>query len=226
MRETVKHHVQFKTTIETRSGYRVEANLLNENHEALLSFEVNQFSEGLSKQHSAYAEIEWELDKSKHCFLRSKDHVDDDLVRSALFSEAVMSYGRVFNSAKGRNGVKLEGSSYWIGDDKTSKKRHFELMDFRNQLIAHTGVSPYRTCKSFVVTNLISTGQTVSANSLPRSITFGIAPLKLSLTGIGADDIDDTILYLDMIISKVQSKLKLLESKITELVVESLLVKE
>lgn len=216
---------QFNFVIHAAPGDQVEYLMVNERGDPLLTFAADQFDKQIANQHAAYSEIEWELEKSRESLRRSKEFKGDDDVRSALFSDAIMAYGRVFSSAEGRGGVKLDGSGYWVGVDEVSLKRHRSLMEFRNKLIAHTGESAYRSCHSSVITSLISKGRDVSPNSLPRNVSLGISAFKMGLCGFSDEDVDKTVTYMQLIISKVQKKKAELEMKLTTIAVEALLVK-
>lgn len=214
---------QFNTTIYAEAGDRIEYRVANDKGEPLLTLAADQFDKYMAGQHAAYSEIEWDLENSKESFRRSKNFVGDEDIRSALFVDAIMAYGRAFASAEGRGGVKLEGTTHWVGADDVSLKRHRELMDFRNKLIAHTGNSPYRHCQTSIITSLISTGQSVQPNSLPRDITLGVGAFRIGLSGFGDEDIDKTIQFIQQIVLKVQSKKSELETKLTAIAVEALL---
>lgn len=217
---------QFNASFFAEPGDQIEYRMTNDKGEPLLTLAADQFDKYMANQHAAFSEIEWDLESSKESFRRSKDFFGDEGIRSALFVDAIMAYGRVFTSAEGRSGVKLEGTSYWVGSDEISLKRHQSLMEFRHKLIAHTGKSPYRNCQTSIITSLISTGQGVQPNSLPRDIKLGVSSFKMGLCGFGDEDIDKTTLYIQQIISKVQSKKSELEAKLTAIAVDALLVQE
>lgn len=220
-------NIKFNATFNVTAGDVIEQQILNENGQPLLSIASDQFDKHIANQHAAYSEIEWELETAKKSFLKTKLFIEEDDVRSALFVDAIMAYGRVFNSAEGRNGVKLEGRPYWVGSEHTSVKRHNELMDFRNKLVAHTGNSPYRSCQSSVVTNIILKDKNpIPSNSLSRDISFGVAVFKMGLIGFSNEDIDETVSYVENIILKVQKKKTGLETKLTELAISLLLLPE
>lgn len=226
MKNKQNHQFRFKNTFHAKAGDHIENRVFNENGEPLLTISAIALDEHLSKQHSAYSEIEWELEDSKYSFYLAKKFDSEDAIRSALFVSALMAYGRVFTQAEGRNGVKLEGTTHWLGSEQIATKRHNELMDFRHKLIAHTGESPYRMCQTSIVTSLkASEGQQIPANSLPRNISFGIAVFKMGFAGFGNEDIDDTILHIESILFKVQEKKKSLEARLTQIAIDLLLEK-
>ncbi|HAZ13256.1 MAG: hypothetical protein A2X86_00490 [Bdellovibrionales bacterium GWA2_49_15] len=202
--------------------------MLNNKEEPLLSFIAAQFDKHLANQHAAYSEIEWELEDSRNSFIRTTEFISDVQIHSALFVNAIMAYGRVFASADGRNGIKLEGTARWVGSEHNSIKRHNELMDFRHKLIAHSGHSPYRLCQTSIVTDVVADKQQAPMlrNSLPREISFGIVAFKIGIAGFGNEDIDETSRYIEKIILKVKEKKKELESKLTDIAVRALLVPE
>lgn len=214
---------KFNTSIFAQAGDQIEYRMANDEGEPLLTLAADQFDKYMASQHAAYSEIEWDLENSKESFRRSKDFIEDEDIRSALFVDAIMAYGRAFASAEGRGGVKLEGTAHWVGADEVSLKRHRELMNFRNKLIAHTGKSPYRHCQTSIITSLISTGQAVQPNSLPRDVTLGVGAFKIGLIGFGHEDIDKTVEYIKQIVSRVQSKKNDLETKLTAIAVDALL---
>lgn len=218
--------MKFKTVFFAKAGDHIENRMLNENGEPLLTISAIALDEHLSKQHSSYSEIEWELEDTKNSFYRAKQFDSEDTIRSSLFVSAIMAYGRVFTQSEGRNGVKLEGTPHWLGNDPTAIKRHNELMEFRHKIIAHTGNSPYRTCQTSIVTSLIAKeNQQIAANSLPRNISFGIAAFKMGFSGFGNEDIDDTIRHIEIILSRVQEKRKGLETRLTQVAIDLLLEK-
>ena len=222
-----KNDVQLKSVIDAMAGDKIEHKILNEEGEPLLTFAADQFDKYIANQYAAYSEIEWELENSKNSFTKTKTFSPGDDIRSALFVDAIMSYGRVFATAEGRHGVKLEGTAHWVGSENESLKRHQELMDFRHKLIAHTGNSPYRFCRASIVTNVVmNDSNSILANSLPRDISFGISAVKMGVTGFGDEDIDKTALYIEKIILKVQEKKSEIEFKLTEIAIEVLLVKK
>lgn len=66
----------------------------------------------------------------------------------------------------------------------------------------------------------------IYSNSLPREISFGVGAFKMGISGFGNDDIDETNKHIDKIIMKVQNKKRELESKLTKIVIDILLVPE
>lgn len=139
MTDKIDTNLRFHTSLHANAGDRIEHQILNSNGKPLLTFTADQFDQYLAKQHSAYSEIEWELEDARNSFTRSKEFVGDIQLHSALFVNAITAYGRVFASAEGRNGIKLEGTAHWVGSEHNSIERHNELMEFRNKLIAHAG---------------------------------------------------------------------------------------
>lgn len=228
MTDKIDMGLRFHSKFQANAGDKIEHQMLNSNGEPLLTFTAEQFDQHLAKQHSAYSEIEWELEDAKNSFNRSKEFIGDTQLHSALFVNAIMAYGRVFASAEGRNGIKLEGTTRWVGGEHNSIRRHNELMEFRNKLIAHAGQSPYRLCQTSIVTNIVSNEDQhpIYSNSLPRDISFGVGAFKIGIAGFGNDDIDETNRYIEKIILKIQDKKRELESKLTNIVIDVLLVAE
>lgn len=220
--------MRFNSVFPAYAGDRIEYQTLNNNGEPLLSFLAEQFDKHLANQHAAYSEIEWELEEARNSFRRSKEFIADVELHSALFVNAIMAYGRVFASAEGRNGVKLEGTTRWVGSELNSIKRHNELMEFRNKLIAHAGHSSYRLCQTSIVTSIVAKEQQhpIPSNSLSREISFGVGAFKIGIAGFGNEDIDETSKYIEKIILKVQEKKRELEGKLTNIVIDILLVPE
>lgn len=217
---------RFKTTITAKAGDQIEQRVLNDKKEPLMTIPSKVINEHLSNQYSAYSEIEWELEDSKKLFQKAKLTASEESVRSALFVAAIITYGRIFNTADGRNGIKLEGTSHWLGDNPIAKKRHNELMEFRNKLIAHTGHSPYRSCETSIVTDIVAheNGQ-VLPNSLPKNTILGVGTFKIEFAGFSNEDIDATIRFLDSIKIRVQKKKIKLEERLTNLALKVLIEK-
>ncbi len=71
---------------------------------------------------------------------------DDDIILEALFSHAVINYGRCFTQADRRR-VTLAKSNPWIRSGTEEETTHDQIMHLRHQLVAHAGATPFRDTK-------------------------------------------------------------------------------
>ncbi len=104
------------------------------------------------------------------CLLSCSDR-ENQVIANSLLSAAIVSYGRCFAESKGRR-TKLEPKSPWVAPDAQSL--HFELMDLRNQIYAHSGKSSYRKCGTLVLVD----------SKLNPSRQLGLVTIRWSLLGI------------------------------------------
>lgn len=216
----------FSSSVKANAGDTLEFEWQGLDGKSLLNFPAEAFDVFLAKQHAGYSEIEWELLDSKQSFSKTTEFENDDHIKNALFVDAVMSYGRVFATAEGRSGIKLDGTSHWLGGDESSSALHEKLMEFRNTLIAHSGQTALRSCQSYIVTSLHESGvKQVMPNSLPKSISFGIGTLKFSMFAVGSKDITTILNHIDSIVRRVQVKVESLQNKITTIAAEKLIEK-
>jgi hypothetical protein len=114
------------------------------NNEFDYSIELN---ENRIRGYKGYASIAFDLQIvadfiSILLHLRKNDRGEeyDRYIERSLFVSSIITYARCFTNTDGR-GVKLESKDCFGNSHPNFRRLHFELMEIRNQYLAHAGVS-------------------------------------------------------------------------------------
>jgi hypothetical protein len=201
---------KFNATVGASPGQSVSWQFLRDDGVPVHTVLAEELHPHLCAQHSAYCEIHSDFGDAVEALNQMKrfDSQSEQTLRRALFSDAIITYCRAFTSAEGRSGVKLENTPHWIGDS-LSLKRHEEMMDWRNTLIAHTGNSPLRAVWSGLI-----------LDSLENTQQIAVGFQKMAMSEFSNEDAMDTASHIAAVANRVQKKIDFLTSELTKLAIE------
>jgi hypothetical protein len=130
---------------------------------------------------------------------------EDDVILEALFSHAVINYGRCFTQADRRK-LTLAKRSPWILSGTKEEATHDQIMHLRHQLVAHAGTTPFRDTKVCLM---------VDSQENPTKFK-GISNLGRSLATTDFGTTLRLAAHFEKLASRVQSKVDELCGRITE----------
>ena len=126
----------------------------------------------LAQQIAGYFEIWEDLNRGMQSlkrihFLGTKD----DVVLEALFSNAIIHYGRCFTQADRRK-ITLSNDNQWIKKGEEDEENHEQIMHLRHQFVAHAGETLFKEVKVYLlVDNEEEPTKLNGIDSIGRSLT-------------------------------------------------------
>jgi hypothetical protein len=100
-----------------------------------------------AKQFAGYTLINKDLELVNNALFELAKNKDSVILQQSLITFAIVTYAKCFTENKGGRGVTLNESEIFKGDEyKSLMKMHQEIMNLRNDYVAHAG-SEFERCR-------------------------------------------------------------------------------
>lgn len=178
------------------AGNSYEIQIMGYNNQPLTFFGTEQINGQLTKRYKGLYDICRDIQEAIEAVSKiiSLEVNTDSVIKRALLSHAIILYGRCFSEAEGRS-VKLDAKKPWITDEGDERKRHIELIEFRNKLFAHAGDHYLYKVDSLVVVDNPQNPQTIQ-----------LFPCRFDLQGFGNEDLEKTKKHFEKVQERVIGK--------------------